>query len=168
MKKYLSILLIFTIILTMGLFTTACSKDDEDANANSNSSLDLDAEDSEDDADPDLKENPSKGISYDEENDEAVIKRTKSDSTRYFGSWTALSDKAEYLYGNIDIKINEDGTWSGDITGEKLKGKWTNKGDHLHMQNELFSFDLTFDTSGNLVMIETGSDGVINTVLVRK
>ena len=171
MKKYLSILLIFTIILTMGLFTTACSKDDDSSSADSDASLDIEKEDAEDlgfDEEDQFTEDDIKGISFSEEDDEAVINRAKSDPSKYYGRWVATSDKATYLYGNVDLTVNEDGTWHGDITGEKLKGKWKDYGDHLHMNNSLFSFDLTFDKSGKLIMVETNSDGAINTVLTRK
>lgn len=108
------------------------------------------------------------GIIFREEDDGKVVKKVKSAPEKYFGDWKATSDKSIYLYGNVDIRVNSDGTWSGNITDEKLTGTWENEGDHLHLTSELFNFDLAFDSKGTLFLIETGEDATFNTVLTRQ
>ena len=110
----------------------------------------------------------AEGIMYSIEDDEVSVTKVKRDKSDFYGSWEAKSDRAKYLYGNIDIKVNESGTWSGDITGEKLNGIWEYHSDYMHMNNDLFSFDLAFDKSGNLVLIDTDSEDEINIVLTKK
>ncbi len=108
------------------------------------------------------------GIVFDEEGDGAVVEKVEKEASDFFGEWEATSDQGHYLYGSVDITVKEDGTWEGAITGEPLNGTWEDKGDHLHMNNDLFSFDLAFSSSGNLVMIDTDSEDPIYTVLTKK
>ena len=107
-------------------------------------------------------------IDYSEEDDEYEIQKKESAASDYFGTWIATSDKAEYLYGNVEITVNEDKSWTANITGLDLDGDWEDNGDSLHMNNELFSFDLAFSESGNLILIETNNGDEITTVLSRK
>ena len=51
---------------------------------------------------------------------------------------------------------------------EPVFDKWKKVGDHLHMDNELFSFDLAYESSGKLILIETGEDASFNTVMTKK
>ena len=110
------------------------------------------------------------GIGFVEESDEAVVTIVEKEKASYFGEWEATSDLAHYLYGNIEVTVKEDGTWSGEISGEPFGGKWTDEGDHLHMDDggELFTFDLAFSDNGNLMLIDTDSDDVVYSVLTPK
>ena len=108
------------------------------------------------------------GIAFDEEGDGASVETVKKDVSDFYGEWEATSDQAHYLYGSIDITVKEDGTWEGEITEEPLNGTWEDMGDHLHMNNDIFSFDLAYSNGGNLMMIDTDSDDVIYTVLTKK
>lgn len=107
-------------------------------------------------------------VHHNQEDDEAVIERVEADESDFYGTWVAKSDRAQYLYGNIEVTVKEDGTWTGNITDEELSGKWTAKGDHLHMNNDLFSFDLAFDKYGDLIFIDSEAEDDINIVLSKK
>lgn len=161
-RKYISLLLIFMMMFTL---FAACSKKDESPEPSGET---YESAEGLVDENGDIVEPETSGISFEQEEDDAKIVLVEKDPSEFFGSWTATSDKASYLYDNIDITVNPDGTWSGDITGEKLKGKWKQVGDHLHMDNELFSFDLAYESSGKLLLIETGDDANFNTVLTKK
>ena len=118
-----------------------------------------------------LVERESNGIAFEEEDDEAVLEKVAVDVSDYYGEWEATSDMALYLYGSIDITVKENGTWEGEVTGEPLGGTWEDMGDHLHMNDtkaELFSFDLAFDKSGKLILIDTDSEDEVHTVLTKK
>lgn len=108
------------------------------------------------------------GIAFEEEGDGAVVETVQKDISDFYGEWEATSDQGLYLYGSIDITVKEDGTWEGEITEEPLSGTWEDMGDHIHMNNDIFSFDLAFSNSGNLVLIDTDSDDVLYTVLTKK
>ena len=101
-------------------------------------------------------------------NNDGKVEKVEKEASDFFGEWEATSDQGHYLYGSVDITVKEDGTWEGAITGEPLNGTWEDKGDHLHMNNDLFSFDLAFSSGGNLVMIDTDSEDPIYTVLTKK
>ena len=163
-KKYIALLIIF---MMMFMVLSACSKDDEETTAVPQGEVYESAEGLVDE-NGELVEAESSGISFAQEDDEAKLRFVEKDPSEFYGSWTATSDKAIYLYGNIDITVNSNGTWTGDITGEKLGGKWKQVDDHLHMYDELFSFDLAFESSGELMLIETGDDYSFNTVMTRK
>ena len=111
------------------------------------------------------------GIMFEEEMDGADIVKAQAKEEDFYGTWEATSDMALYLYGNIDVTVNKDGTWKGNITGEELGGKYEYLGDHMHMTDSLagiFDFDLAFDKGGNLILIDTDSDDEVNTVLTKK
>ena len=169
MKKKTTIILILIGLALIGILGGWIA-------VNHDSSAEIVAEDVE--ADPDDLTEPDdfeleerdegNGIAFDEESDGAVVETVEKDVSDFFGEWEATSDQGLYLYGSIDITVNEDGTWDGEITEEPLSGTWEDQGDHIHMNNEIFSFDLAFSNSGNLVLIDTDSDDVIYTVLTRK
>ena len=74
----------------------------------------------------------------------------------FYGDWQTTSDHAEYLFGNIYLTINEDGTWSGTIAETPLDGKWKAKGLGLYCKCDLIDFTLTFTDSGALLYQEEG------------
>ena len=166
MKKYIALLL---ALLMLCIPLTACSGSDADTDAG-----DAAVEEEPDYADPNAEDPEiiyqpeSKGIFFEEEAEDAELSMVKSDPSAFVGSWEATSDQAVYFYGNVDITINDDGTWKGNITEEDCTGTWEDQGDHLHMVCDLFSFDLAFEEGGSLIMTDTGSDYVLNTVLTKK
>lgn len=77
--------------------------------------------------------------------------------TKHFiGTWTADSGQAEHLYGNLEITLNDDNTWTGNVTGEKLYGTWEERdfGVHLYDEVELWECDLFYTDKGNFVLNE--------------
>ena len=161
-RKYISILLI--LMMALGLFA-ACSKKDESPKPSGDV---YESAEGLVDEEGNIIEQEANGIAFDEEDENAKVVLVKKEPSEFYGSWTATSDKAIYLYGNLDITVNPDGTWKGNITEENLGGKWKQVGDHLHMDNEMFSFDLAYESSGKLLLIETGEDADFKTVLTKK
>ncbi|MDO4177000.1 MAG: hypothetical protein Q4D99_05940 [Bacillota bacterium] len=102
----------------------------------------------------------------DSSNTQATQETMKSDGVvkvdvpneEFYGTWTGESDKAEYLYGSLEIVINDDGTWTGDITGEKLHGTWTEEDFGIHLHDEVLEWesDLFYTEKGNFVLSEDG------------
>lgn len=163
-RKHISLLMVFVMMLTL---FAACSKKDEEVINLPEGEVYESAEGLVDE-NGELVEQEGNGIVFDQEEDDAKLAFIERNPSDFYGSWTATSDKAIYLYGNIDITVKQDGTWTGNITGEKLGGKWEQVGDRLHMDNDLFSFDLAFESSGELILIETGDDYSFNTVMTKK
>ena len=97
------------VALVFGLKSAGGSKTDSDAPA----------EGAEDVVESDVMDN---GISFDEEEEGADIVKVEAPDEDFYGTWTATSGMALYLYGNIDITIKEGGTWSGNITEEDMSG----------------------------------------------
>ena len=162
MKKYLALLLSLVILLTL---TSACSSKSGSGDNTSDTSI----ENSEDPNKGILVGPEGSGITFEEENENAKIEEVKTPVDKYYGKWAAPSDRAIYLYGNVELQINEDGTWTGTITDEKISGKWKEEGNRIHMTSDVFNFDLVFEKSGKLIMIETLEDGrVMHTVLTKE
>ena len=159
-RWFFSILIVLILVCSFSSCTKSGIEDSEETSGIENQ-IDPNAEVS------DIPE--GEGISFEEELDGAVIERKKADVSEFVGNWVATSDKAAFMYGNVTLSVNSNGTWLANITDEKLEGTWEKEGDCLHMNNSMFSFDLAFDKGGNLIMIEHfdgGSD--LYTVLTRQ
>ena len=150
------------VALVFGLKSAGGSKTDSD----------VPAEGTEDVVESDVMDN---GISFDEEEEGADIVKVEAPDEDFYGTWTATSGMALYLYGNIDITIKEGGTWSGNITEEDMSGTWTREGTDLHVVSDDGDIDFlfAFTEGGNLVMQrDTAEEGeesdYVNTVLTKK
>ena len=108
------------------------------------------------------------GVSFAEEGDTADLHYTKKDASEFIGEWVAPSDMAAHLYGNLDLTVNEDHTWTANITEEDYNGTWEESKTGLKMNGDRFSFSLDFDDGGNLILTEKADDGDLHTVLTRK
>ena len=185
-RKYLSIVMILAM---MAFIAASCStlgfgvKDEEEQAVTSDDNApvlsadnpereeeEIIGEDLDLENDPDLQERDTSGILYDQELDGAQIVKVKTPSDKFVGKWTANSDKAAFLYDNIDLVVNSNGSWAANITDEKLGGSWKEAEDYIHLDDtsELdFDFDLAFDNTGALLLIEHSQDGDLYTVLVK-
>ena len=94
----------------------------------------------------------------------------KKSSDEFVGSWKATSGQSIYQYGNVDIEVKEDGTWSGNVSREPLTGKWSETDEGLHLTSDLFDCDLMFTEDNVLVMrYSPNEDGeYLTTVLTKK
>ena len=63
--------------------------------------------------------------SYKEESEDAQINIASPGDRSFIGKWHADSAQAEYLYGNINLNVKDNNTWTGNVTGESISGKWT-------------------------------------------
>ena len=159
------------LVIAMVFGATSCSLFGEDSDpqisgdaaiTNQNDGDDAEAEDEE------FTMHEGDGVFHQEEVDGAEIEKIKSDPEDFVGKWVGTSDRAVLLYGNVELDIKSDHTWTGNITDEKLKGTWKDKGGYLHMKNDLFSFDLVFDKPGNLLLVESDGENEIYTVLTKQ
>ena len=125
-------------------------------------------------ADADITtEEEATGISFDEEDEDALIVKADADDSQFCGTWKATSDYASYMYGNITITIKEDGTWEGNITDTDMTGTWSRDGQDLIFTNEYLTLSMCFTENGTLVMqrnlADEGDDEeMVNTVLVKE
>lgn len=153
-RKFMAVLMTLCLCLS---FTACGNKGD--------SSEDVDS--------GDYIEEIGNGISFDEEAEDAEIVKADADDSKFYGSWQTTSDYASYLYGNINITIKEDGTWSGNITDTDMTGTWKRDGQDLVITNEYIDLSLCFTENGTLVMqrnlsAEDEDPEMVNTVLVKE
>lgn len=154
LKKISTIALCLMLLLT--LFTTACSKEEEtDDSDTSVIKKELDKANSD-------YNNPE----YLKEQDGAEIVVVPHDQKDYIGTWVAPSDYAEYLYGNVTLRIFEDNTWNGNITNESFKGKWYPDGSGIVIKDGegIINWTLFYEGDGNL-MFRNADDPDIALVL---
>ena len=95
---------------------------------------------------PDL-ENPI----YDNEQEGAEVREKKADVKDFYGKWVADSDRAAYLYGNLNIMIRPDYTWKANISEEDFTGKWEYNGTGITLTNEFITYDLFYAQDGTLM-----------------
>lgn len=176
-KKYLSIILAVAMSLFLmgcgaGSSDTAEESSSSDASSSSSDSSEITMEDVMEQEAAEEKDYDN-GIYFEEEDDGAEIVTVKSSPEDFVGSWEATSGQALYQYGNVDIKIRIDGTWSGNIAEDDLKGKWTQTDKGLHCSSDMFEFTLAFTKDDVLVMQtvpekDNPEDVIITTVLTKK
>lgn len=90
--------------------------------------------------------------SYEEESEDAQINIASPGDRSFIGKWHADSAQAEYLYGNINLNIKDNNTWTGNITGESISGKWTATDKGISLESEYLNAELFYTDTGKLVM----------------
>ena len=115
-----------------------------------------------------LKDQLYSGYLDKEIEDAEIVAREASDD-EFYGSWTAPSEKAEYLYGNIDLTIKSNRTWKGNVTNISLKGTWEpyEGGIHIKDKEGLINWKLYF-TDDNVMLMEDLDDPGNPIVLKKK
>lgn len=154
-RKKLSVLLVLILSLALTLMVS-CAKDDddEDIGGAGNTGQETETVNGIEDVESDeVSESVERDPALDKEVEGARIRRVKSKPEKFFGSWQAVSEKAEFLYGNVDLHINEDGTWTGNVTEIDLEGKWTknSKGITIKDKEGLINWDLFYTGDGTLM-----------------
>lgn len=106
---------------------------------------------------------------YADEEDEAVVIAVQHNEEDFYGRWSVKSDKAEYLYGNVDLKIRDDHTWSGNITEEDFHGKWQAGSNGIIIKDTegIIHWNLYFTSNGQLVFKDMDDPDTTPLVLIR-
>lgn len=114
--------------------------------------------------------NEGEGNVIEEEEEGAVIEKVQKDSAAFIGKWTATSDQAEYLYGNVDIEIKKNGKWVANVTDEEFEGTWTQDDYGITLTSKLLDCKFYFSESGKLIMEDNRfeEEDPIITVLTKK
>ncbi len=90
--------------------------------------------------------------------DEQVLKEKAAEMNKkeesFYGTWVATSQQAEYLYGNLEITIKEDGTFTGNVTEEDFSGKWEKTDKGIKFDSEILSGELFFGNKCKLVIYD--------------
>lgn len=149
-KKIISLFLVCLLISSAALLSS-CKKEEEEKPSGVSTGLKQQMKESEDFEDP----------AYKNEEDTAVLVNTPHPEEDYIGKWTASSDHAEWLYGNVNLKINDDHTWSGNITDESYSGRWTytNQGVVIKDTKGYINWKLYFVADGSLVFEDNDQPG---------
>jgi hypothetical protein len=172
LKKILTIAAVLLMCLSLASCGKSASTETEDVEDQDQEIEIIEQEDDEyvDPDDPTTK-NYENGITFEEEVEGAQIVTAKKSAEDFVGDWEATSGQSLYQYGNVDITVNENGTWTGNIATDDLEGSWTEDGDGLSMTSEYFDFQLVFTDNDVLVMKywpDEDDNDYIATVLTRK
>lgn len=92
-------------------------------------------------------ENPD----YDNEREDAEVTEQAKAEDAFYGDWVANSNRAHYLYGNINFSIKSDGTWTGNVTEEDYSGTWKYNGTGITLSSDFINCDLYFAQDGQLM-----------------
>ena len=139
-KYYVPVVLSIVLLISFGLSACSSSNEDNSAESEKNASVidsevgdetvsDDPARDSDDEFDQLLVDKANKVNNKD-------AKTLNSDAVNFYGSWSATSERAKYLYGNLDITIKQDGTFDANVTDEDFSGTWTKTDYGIHFDNE--------------------------------
>lgn len=93
---------------------------------------------------------------YASEEDGAEVVKKSHDLEDFYGTWKATSDRAEYLFGNIDITIKKNGMWKGNITEENFRGKWSYERGQLFIKDfeEIIDYTMFFNDKGIMLVVD--------------
>lgn len=143
-KKLISLTLI-SMIIASGAILTGCfgGEEEESDPVSDNLKKQIVEEDETDFDDPSL----------DYEQDGAEPVAVGHDEKDFYGNWEGKSERVEYLFGNVNLSIKDDGTWKGNVTEEKLKGKWkyTGKSIIIRDTDDLINWELYYTSDGVLL-----------------
>lgn len=88
---------------------------------------------------------------YDNEMEDAVVTEQAAKEDAFYGDWVANSNRAHYLYGNINFSIKSDKTWTGNVTEEDYSGTWSYNGTGITLSSDFINCDLYFAQDGQLM-----------------
>ena len=168
MKKTLRMLTLLFISAAIVFSMSACSKTNEPAEEPEQEMTEEEEYIAKQEAeDAELIDN---GVYYDEEAEDAELTFKESEKKDFVGTWTADSGQSVYMYGNVELDIKKDGTWTGNIAGEDLKGTWEMDESSAVLESDLFNASLSYTDKNVLIMQEDreGDGDYINTVLKKK
>lgn len=152
MKNTFRILLALFLMTAMMCVLPACSFFGLDDGEGSSSGSSADKQELEAELESELGETSDiENPTYKNEQDGAVVKEKKSDEKDFYGNWEAASDRAEYLYGNLNISIRPDHTWKANITDEDFNGTWDYNGTGITISSEIINADLFYADDGALM-----------------
>jgi hypothetical protein len=169
MKNAFKLFIVMMLALTMALSFSACAKtteatsEDPAENEQATDEMFDDVEEIDDSAYTD------NGIAFMEEEEGAEITFKEATAEDFFGSWSSTSGNAAYLYGNCDLVISDNGTWTGNVAEEDVGGEWEMNGSSMVLSSDIFTAILSFAEDGKLIMQEdrAGDGDMINTVLTK-
>ena len=170
MKEYMKKFICIMLVAVMSIFLISCGSKKAPAEEPAEDDTEITMDDIEEMMESE-DEDYDNGIVFEEEADGAEIVTQKKSVEDFIGSWEVTSGQAKYQYGNVDLTINEDGTWTGNVTEEDFEGKWKESGDGILLTCDVFEFALAFTDKGVLVMQydpedETGE--LVTSVLTKK
>lgn len=111
-----------------------------------------------------LTEEQEKVLIDEEDGDD--FKTINIDTSKFYGSWVGNTERAKFMYGNLEITINEDGTWTGNITDESIEGTWEKTNNGLKLKSDIIPFNFVYSSNGNYVLQE--EDDAVRVVLTKK
>lgn len=141
-KRITALLLALIMVLSAGVMSS-CFKDEEEDTVESEMLK----------REMNIEENDFEDPAFENEEDGAEIVTVPHDEKDYIGIWQAPSERAKYLWGNINLKINEDGTWKGNITEENFRGKWKYDGSGIIIKSNdaVINWRLFYAQDGTLM-----------------
>ena len=148
-------ILLLTAMLSVGMLS-ACSGSGRTNNSGSTGNV----------SSGDVSEEEIAQGQIEDEDETAEIETQKVDDSFFVGTWVANTDKAKYMYGNVKITINEDGTWEGNITDEDIQGEWKRSGDGIKLTSDVIPFNMIYSSNNNVLLQET--DDAVRVVLTRQ
>ena len=140
-KRITALLLAAVMAFSMGIMSS-CSSEEEDTVESEMLKREMN-----------IEENDFEDPAYSNEEDGAEVVTMPHDEKDFVGMWQAPSERAKYLWGNINLKINEDGTWKGNITEENFRGRWQYDGSGIVIKSNdtLIYWKLFFAQDGTLM-----------------
>lgn len=163
MKETLKKLLGLSVIALLTLSLAACGGGTakEETTGDGTGSLEED--------DPVIAE-VDNGIEFEEEEEDAELTFEKAPVDKFYGTWEVTSDQSLFQYGNVTLTINENGTYTGNVSEEDVNGTWEENDEGIALTGELLSCLLSYTDKDVLTMRYTPNDDgdYITSVLTRK
>ena len=141
--------LLLALMLAFCLSFTGCGDDDEITDD------DIDYVMNEEGMEDSIKADPK---------DVAKAKTLNQSAESFIGKWSATSSEAQNLYGNLEITINSDGTFEGNVTDEDISGTWTKTDEGIVYKCDLMRGSMYYGDFGKMVL-EDNENGDVKVVM---
>lgn len=151
-RRLLAIMLALVMVMSL-VIMTGCKKEEEgDGDTVQSEMLKREMQ---------IEDNDFEDPAFVNEDDGAEVTVKAHDEKDFIGIWQAPSSRAQYLYGNINLRINDDGTWKGNITEEDFRGEWTYDGEAINIKDTegLIDWKLFYADDGTLMVDDNEEPG---------
>ncbi|MBQ9014746.1 MAG: hypothetical protein IJ109_01375 [Firmicutes bacterium] len=151
MNKKTTLLLLFALMLSISMILASCGSSGGDTAVLSDESAEVPDQISLMD-DPDWTQPSDPKLA-------SKAEKLNEEEENFYGTWISTSADTENLYGNLEITIKKNGTFTANITGEDYTGEWHKIDGGIAYSHELISGKIYYGPTCVMTFEEFSEEG---------